>query len=81
MTNVGVRIHYLTDPIAYDKPGCPASLVEDFKTNTTALSFDSETGMITGTIPADVNYYYISVLFTTAEGKSLEVSSTFVMVK
>ena len=58
-----------------------ASLVEDFKTNTTALSFDSATGMITGTIPADVKYYYISVTFTTAEGKNLEVSSTFVQVK
>ncbi|MBQ9736339.1 MAG: prolyl oligopeptidase family serine peptidase [Clostridia bacterium] len=81
VTNVGVRIHYLTEPIAYDKAGCPSSLVEDFKTNTTALSFDSEPGMITGTIPADVKYYYISVLFTTVEGKSLEVSSTFVMVK
>ena len=83
-TNVKVRFHYLTEPMtykSYDKYGFVSSyLAEYWKTNMTDITIDQTTGEITGTVPAEVRSYYISVTYEV-NGVSLETSSCFVMVR
>ena len=82
-TNVSVRYHYLTEPIAYadfNKYFESTWLTETWKTDRKTLTIDPETGKITGTIPANVRHYYISVLYTV-DGRTLEVSSNFVHIR
>ena len=83
-TNVKVRFHYLTEPMTYksfDKYGFVSSyLAEYWKTNMTDITIDQTTGEITGTVPAEVRSYYISVTYEV-NGVSLETSSRFVMVR
>ena len=84
-TNVQVKIHYLTEPIVYTQfnkygYGSYSYLSEEFKTDKTSLTIDPETGEITGTVPAEVYHYYISVTYTL-NGKALETSSPFIAVR
>ena len=82
-TNVSVRYHYLTEPIAYahfNKYFESNWLTETWKTDNKTLTIDPATGKITGTVPENVRHYYISVLYTV-DGKTLETSSSFVHVR
>ena len=82
-TNVSVRIHYLTEPMVYKsfvKYFDSSWLVENWKTDNESLTIDPLTGKITGTIPAGVRSYYISVLYTV-NGKPLETSSSFITIR
>lgn len=82
-TNVSVRFHYLTQPMVYktyNKYFESSWLVESWKTDNKTLVIDPSTGKITGTIPAGVRSYYISVLYTV-NGKTFEVSSSFITIR
>ena len=82
-TDVSVRYHYLTEPIAYahfNKYFESDWLTETWKTDNKTLTIDPATGKITGTVPKGVRSYYISVLYTV-DGKTLETSSSFVHVR
>ena len=84
-TNVKVAFHYLNDPIKYKtfakySVNAYSYLAEDIKTNTRDIAIDLATGDITGTVPADVSCYYISVTYEV-DGKSLETSSSFVTLR
>lgn len=83
-TNVKVRLHYLTEPISYKTfekySGNYSYLAEYIKTDTKTATIDPATGKITGTAPAEMYYYYISVTYEV-NGVSLETSSSFISVR
>lgn len=83
-TNVKVRLHYLTEPISYKTfekySGNYSYLAEYIKTDTKTATIDPATGNITGSVPAEMYYYYISVTYEV-NGVSLETSSSFISVR
>lgn len=86
MGDVTATVYYLTGPMefeTFDKygRGTPLNfLTETWKSDTTCLTVDRETGVVSGTVPADAAGYYINVNYTL-EGEKCESSSIYVELK
>ncbi|MBR6633353.1 MAG: prolyl oligopeptidase family serine peptidase [Clostridia bacterium] len=83
--DITATVIYIDEPMDYKKwekfPGKNYTYLTSYwETDSTCLTVDRETGVVSGTVPADAAGYYVNVNYTL-EGEKCESSSIYVAVE